>query len=239
MANVFFRFKQFIIFQDNCAMKVGTDGVLLGSWANVDKCNRVLDIGTGSGLIALMLAQRNPNAQIKAVDIEEQCVNQGQQNIAVSQFAERIEVQKKSFLELVNQAEERYDLIFSNPPFFRNSLQSPTSERNLARHDTSLSYKDILAESALLLNKKGRLAMILPYDYKRNVIEETKRGGKLFVSRITNVYPLPHKPAKRFLIEFVKEKKVLVEDDLIVELSRHQYSDEFKSLTNSFYLDRY
>lgn len=239
MANIFFRFKQFNIFQDQCAMKVGTDGVLLGSWSDVDRCNRVLDIGTGTGLIALMLAQRNTNAQIEAIDIEEQCVNQAQQNIAASRFADRIVAQKKSFLELVNQVKEGYDLIVSNPPFFRNSLKSPTSERNLARHDSSLSYKDILAESALLLNKRGRLAMILPYDCKRNVIEEVKREGQLFVSRITNVYPLPHKPAKRFLIEFVKEKKVLVENDLIVELARHQYSNEYKLLTESFYLDRY
>ncbi|MGV8962332.1 MAG: tRNA1(Val) (adenine(37)-N6)-methyltransferase [Candidatus Saccharimonadaceae bacterium] len=237
MSNFFFKFKQFTVFQDQCAMKVGTDGVLLGAWTKVNESNRILDIGTGTGLIALMLAQRNTNAQIKAIDIDEDCVVQAQQNVASSVFANRIQVEQKSFQEYVNESGVKYDLIVSNPPFFQNSLKSPNSFRNFARHDTTLSFSEIIIKSSLLLSNNGRLALVLPFDLKHQVIDEAFKAD-LATHRITNVFPLPYKPAKRFLIEFGLEEKECVEDNLIIELSRHQYTNEFITITMEFYLDR-
>ena len=225
------------MFQDQCAMKVGTDGVLLGAWVDVNGSNHILDIGTGTGLIALMLAQRNKNAQIKTIDIDENCVLQAQQNVASSPFSKRIEIEHKSFQEYANESQQKFDLIVSNPPFFQNSLKSPNSSRNFARHDSTLSFIDIIAEGSLLLKDRGRLAFVLPYDFKQQVLDEALKAN-LVVHRMTNVFPLPHKPAKRLLIELGKDDAERVESNLTIELCRHCYSDEFMALTKEFYLDR-
>lgn len=239
MSNNFFRFKQFTVFQDHCAMKVGTDGVLLGAWVEVAGCNTILDIGTGTGLIALMMAQRNPKAIIDAIDIDDKCILQAQQNVEGSPFAHQIDVQNQSFQHYAASTDVRYDLIVSNPPFFKKSLKSPNHTRNFARHDSTLSFSDIIAQSSVLLTERGRLALILPQDCKQQILDVSAIAG-LHVLRITHVFPLPHKPAKRILVELSKDwpTSVCTEDNLIIELSRHQYSDEFKMLTNGFYLDR-
>lgn len=237
MSNIFFKFKQFTVFQDQCAMKVGTDGVLLGAWAEVSGCNQVLDIGTGTGLVALMLAQRNPAAIIHALDIDEGCVMQAQQNISYSPFNQRIEVRQISFQDFAQHADQKYDLIVSNPPYFQNALKSPHLSRNHARHNDSLSFYDILTEGSALLAEGGRIALILPHEFKQLILE-LAATVQLFATRITNVFPLHHKPAKRLLIELGRKEIDCVEDDLIVELSRHQYSDAFNALTHEFYLDR-
>ena len=237
MSNNFFRFKQFTVFQDHCAMKVGTDGVLLGAWTGVEGCNHVLDIGTGTGLVALMLAQRNSKAKIDALDIDEGCIMQAQQNISRSLFAERIHVQQVSFQYFAQHTDSKYNLIVSNPPYFQNALKSPHLSRNHARHNDSLSFFDILSSSVSLLSEGGRIALILPHEFKQTVLDHAAKV-QLFATRITNVFPLPHKPAKRLLIEFAKTEVDYVEDNLTIELSRHQYSDEFNALTKEFYLDR-
>lgn len=237
MSNIFFKFKQFTVYQDKCAMKVGTDGVLLGAWTDVNNSDKMLDIGTGTGLVALMLAQRNLNAQIKSIDIDADCVLQAQQNVASSPFAKRIDVELRSFQEYLKESGERYDLIVSNPPFFQNSLKSPDSSRNFARHDNTLSFVDIIAEGSMLLKDNGRLTLVLPYNFKQQIIDEASKAS-LNVCRITNVLPLPHKPAKRLLVELRRECVECVENNLIVEHTRHNYSDEFISLTKEFYLDR-
>ena len=220
-------------------MKVGTDGVLLAAWTEVAECNRILDIGTGTGLIALMLAQRNAKATIDAIDIDDGCIEQAQQNVERSPFAHQINVQKQSFQEYAATSPLPYNLIVSNPPFFQNSLKSPSHARNFARHDSTLSFADIIAQSSALLAEKGRLALILPHDCKQQIFDEAAKLG-LNVLRITHVFPLTHKPAKRILIELIKDNPIslFTEDNLIIELSRHQYSEEFKALTNDFYLDR-
>ena len=239
MSNIFFKFKQFVIVQDQCAMKVGTDGVLLGAWVNIDACKHVLDIGTGTGLIALMVAQRNHRANIDAIDIECGCLEQARQNVADSPFAQRTSVQNSSFQQFVQCADRKYDLIVSNPPFFRNALKSPNHTRNFARHDNTLSFTHIIAQSSVLLNDKGRLGLILPHDCKQQVLDEASKVN-LCAIRITNVLPLPDKPAKRILVELMKGETAseCIENNLIIELSRHQYSEDFKKLTHEFYLDR-
>lgn len=218
-------------------MKVGTDGVLLGAWTKVDGCVDILDIGTGTGLIALMVAQRNQKAAIDAIDIDEQCVVQAQQNIAKSVFANRVYVQNSSFQEFLKNKIKKYDLIVSNPPFFHNSLKSPSQSRNHARHTDSLSFFDVISLGVKLLGEGGRIALILPHELKQTVIEHAGTVN-LFANRITNVFPLPHKPAKRLLIEFGKTQIERIENNLIIEQNRHQYTDEFNALTNEFYLDR-
>ena len=237
MSNNFFRFKQFAVFQDLCAMKVGTDGVLLGAWSEVTGRNYILDIGTGTGLVALMLAQRNHNAIIHGLDIDEGCVIQAKQNIARSSFANRIDVRTISFQDFAQQSYKKYDLIVSNPPYFQNALKSPTLSRNHARHNDSLSFYDILSSGATLLSEEGRIALILPHEFKQTILDHATTM-QLFANRITNVFPLPHKPAKRLLIEFGVIKRECVEDELIIEHSRHQYTDDFNALTKEFYLDR-
>ena len=237
MSNNFFRFKQFTVFQDCCAMKVGTDGVLLGAWAEAYKRNNVLDVGTGTGLIALMIAQRNTNATIDAIDIDEGCVMQAKRNVFESPFSNRVDVQKSSFQDFAARNDNKYDLIVSNPPYFHNSLKSPNLHRNYARHTDSLSFYEIISEGVSLLTESGHISLILPYEFKTSVLMHAKTVG-LFAKRITNVFPLPHKPAKRFLIEFGMSDTECVEDNLIVELSRHKYTDEYNALTNEFYLQK-
>ena len=237
MANNFFQFKQFTIFQALCAMKVGTDGVLLGAWTNVDNCQNILDVGTGTGLIALMLAQRNADANIKAIDINEECLHQAHQNVLGSPFANQITVEKKSFNCYTKESEGKYDLIVSNPPYFQNSLKSPSQSRNYARHNDSLSFYEIISNGASLITDIGRIALIVPHEFKQSLLEHAVTLG-LFVHRITNVFPLSHKPAKRLLIELGIEEKSFTEDNLTIELSRHKYTDEYKTLTKEYYLDR-
>lgn len=237
MSNIFFKFKQFTILQDQCAMKVGTDGVLLGAWTNVDNCHQILDIGTGTGLIALMLSQRNPKAIIDAIDIDKQCFVQAQQNVAYSIFADRVNVQNISFQEFLQHADKKYDLIVSNPPYFHNSLKSPSLSRSHARHTSSLYFLEIISQGISLLTDNGRLALILPYEFKQTLLEHASTLN-IFTKRITNVFPLPHKPAKRLLIELSKAEVEFVEENITIELARHQYSETFKELTQDFYLDR-
>ena len=237
MSNNFFRFKQFTVFQDCCAMKVGTDGVLLGAWTETFKRNNVLDVGTGTGLIALMIAQRNTNATIDAIDIDEGCVMQAKKNVHESRFAHRVVVQKSSFQDFSTRNDNKYNLIVSNPPYFHNSLKSPSLHRNYARHADSLSFYDIISHGVSLLAEGGRISLILPYEFKSTVLMHAKTVD-LFAKRITNVFPLPHKPAKRILVEFGMSDTECVEDDLVIELSRHKYTDEYNALTNEFYLQK-
>ncbi|MEE0972800.1 MAG: methyltransferase, partial [Paludibacteraceae bacterium] len=160
MRNSFFRFKQFTVYQDRCAMKVGTDGVLLGVLADVSKATRILDIGTGTGLIALMLAQRQKDAHVDAIEIDEQAAQQAQENIAQSPFC-YIHVHTTA-LQAYNSTQP-YDLIVSNPPYFVDSLKAPNAARNLARHTDSLSFADLLQGAERLLHNDGCFWVILPH----------------------------------------------------------------------------
>lgn len=237
MSNNFFKFKQFTVFQDQCAMKVGTDGVLLGAWSNVSGCVNVLDIGTGTGLIALMIAQRNAKVIIDAIDIEENCIKQAQQNIAQSPFVHRIDAQQKTFQYLVQQTDKKYDLIVSNPPYFQNALKSPSVSRSYARHTDTLSFYEIISEGATLLTQNGSIALVLPYEFKQAVLTHAVTVN-LYAHRITNVSPVVQKPPKRLLVEFGKREIECIENNLTIEHSRHHYTEDFKVLTNDFYLDK-
>ncbi len=165
MSNPFFQFKQFTIRHDKCAMKVGTDGVPLGAWAGIESCNRILDIGTGTGLTAMMLAQRS-KAVIDAIDIDAEACLQAQENAESSPFAERIKIQHSALSDFAQTDTGLYDLIVSNPPYFVDSLKCPDQKRNTARHTDTLTLEDLLQDSRKLLAPQGRIALILPYDQK-------------------------------------------------------------------------
>jgi tRNA1Val (adenine37-N6)-methyltransferase len=235
MANDYFKFKQFIVYQDQCAMKVGTDGVLLGAWANVESADRILDIGTGTGLIALMMAQRS-NAAIDAVEIDSNACEQAQENVNQSLWSNRIKIIHQSFQDFATKTKTKYDLIVSNPPYFQNSLTPPRENRTKARHNTDLQLADILIGALNCLSESGTLSLILPYIEGSLFIVKAAEQG-LFCVRKTNVLPKPGRKPKRLLLEFKKIKKPFIEQQLVVELNkRHEYSDDYKNLTKDFYL---
>ena len=244
-----FRFKQFYVRHDRCAMKVGTDGVLLGAWAPTNPLTsnpltRILDVGTGSGLIALMLAQRCPQAQIDAIDIDEAAVEQARENFE-NAFPARLHVCRAKLQEwqiVTGKCPNgtSYDLIVSNPPYFQNSLKNPDKGRELARHTDSLSYDELIAHSARLLNEGGQLALILPAEAE-NEVRQLAAVQNLFLSRVTRVYTKENKPAKRVLMAFGKCTKdnvpcTPIEDTLILEDGQGGRSVQYQELAKDFYL---
>ncbi|WP_346855498.1 methyltransferase [uncultured Draconibacterium sp.] len=233
--NNYFQFKQFTVQQENSAMKVGTDGVLLGSWVNVESCSRILDVGTGTGLIALMLAQRS-EARITAIEIEVNAATEACNNVANSHWNKQIDVKNSSYQDFAKSSEFQFDLIVSNPPFFQDDLKAFSQERNLARHNDSLPFSDLVFYSVKRLSNSGRLAVILPLEQAR-VLEKLAREHDLFLIRKTDVKPNPKKEVNRVLMEFGKIEAALVYDCLSVySLNRSEYSDEFIQLTKDFYL---
>lgn len=234
MATPFFEFKKFKIYHDKCAMKVGTDGVLLGAWTDVSDGKSILDIGTGSGLIAMMLAQRS-EAVIDAIDIEKSAYLQASENTTNSVFKEQIVVHHTSLSEYAKKATTRYDLIVSNPPYFIYSLLSPVLERNLARHNDSLTLEELLEDSLRLLNPKGRIALILPSD-QEELLKKQAELKKLYFLRKTYVIPTVGGNPKRLLVEFTPIKTECITGELVIEESRHCYTKQYRELTKDFYL---
>ena len=218
-----FQFKQFTIYQDLCAMKVGTDGVLLGAWANGGK--RILDAGTGTGIIALMMAQRYPNAVVTAIDIDEGAVKQAQQNVAQSPFAQQITVLHNTLQE--HQGE--YDAIISNPPFFIDSLAGPDEQRNVARHTQTLTYTELMQAAWRLLSDEGELSVVVPFDYRKRMEDEAIFVG-FFPSKVCAVKTTERKPAKRYLLSFKKHPCRCEQEQLTIGSERYQ------ELTKEFYL---
>lgn len=234
MATSFFQFKKFTVYHDKCAMKVGTDGVLLGAWAPVFGKKKVLDVGTGSGLISLMLAQRS-EAEIQAIDIDEAACLQAMENIKHSIFDGRIRVHSLSLNEFANKNNEKFDLIVSNPPYFKASLLSPVRERNLARHNDSLTLESLLEDSLKCLADRGCIALILPCD-REEELNNLVSGFKLHFNRKTYIRPVTGADYKRILVEVCKQESVCEHNELTIELSRHQYTEEYIRLTKDFYL---
>ncbi|MBI9065821.1 MAG: methyltransferase [Salinivirgaceae bacterium] len=235
MANSYFKFKQFSITQENSAMKVGTDGVLLGAAVNCTKTFNILDIGTGTGLIAIMLAQRC-NANIDAIEIDTEAYTEALLNVSNCKWTDRISIHHSSFQEFAKKTKPRYDLIISNPPFFSNSLNTPKESRTLARHNDSLTANDLFKGVKKLLSENGSFWIIIP----TLSFEEYKNEASLFdffCNNILWVKPTPEKAPKRVIAEFSKNNCKLIEKELIVESGgRHIYSEEYKALTKDFYL---
>ena len=233
MSTPFFRFKQFTIHQDRCAMKVGTDGVLLGAWAEIAQAGTLLDIGTGSGLIAIMAAQRNANAHIHAIEINPEACGQAKENIAASPWADRITLFQGAVQTFYPGLQ--YDRIICNPPFFIHSTPNPEPGRSMARHGESLSYPDLLTAAERLLAPEGKLQLILPA-VEANIFLRQASSRGWFANRITYVHPTPEKPPKRHLMEFSKTRTTCMESIIIIETERHIYHETHASITRDFYL---
>ncbi len=230
-----FRFKQFTIQQQRAAMKVGTDGVLLGAWANLDCANRILDIGTGTGLLALMAAQRNANAVIDAIEIEENAIQDASQNIKNSSWANRMAIINSSLQAFITKTQ--YDYIISNPPFFTNAPKPEGITRTYARHDDVLSVACLSAFAKNHLTEKGVIGIIYPADCVNHVISTFKQDS-LQLIRQCKVYPTPEKSAHRYMMEFSQSTRAVIEESMSIEQGgRHNYSDEYKRLTKAFYLN--
>ncbi len=234
MANNYFRFKQFTIAQENCAMKVSTDGVLLGAWANLHSARQILDIGTGTGLIALMAAQRS-TARVHAIDVDKAACKQATENVMNSKWQDRITVQHTA-LQHFSKKNYSFDAIISNPPFFKNSWRSPLASRTIARHDDNLPLNELLDGVNRLLHNNGKFFVILPAGRVNDLQDEGERK-KLYCTRRLDVQPTPQKPVKRTLLQMEYQQKTPEYDILIIEQNgRHQYSTAYKKLTRDFYL---
>lgn len=229
-----FRFKQFTVHQDRTAMKVGTDGVLLGAWAEPEKARSILDIGTGTGLLALMAAQRNREAAIDAIEIEPEAASQARENADRSPWAGRIRIYPVSLFDFFPS--RSYDCILCNPPFFNRSTKTPDAGRTLARHTDSLSHPALLEAAGRLLSADGSFYIILPPE-EATVFIHLAENYRLYLLRLTRVLPNPGKPPKRYLMKFTFTKKAVQTDELTIELSRHEYTPEYIRLTQDFYLN--
>ncbi len=237
MGNSYFKFKQFVVHQDKVAMKVGTDGVLLGAWVNVEQSQRVLDVGVGTGLISLMIAQRNANAEILAIDIDEYAYEQATINFEASPWSDRLSAAHQKIQDVNPVETGLFDLIVCNPPFYIDGFKSDDQRRNLARHSDVLTYQDLLWLSSPLLTQVGKIGLIYPCEYAADIISFAQKN-ELYLLRQTSVHPTETKPAKRVLLEFGKNyvDKPLVTDFVLEINGRHNYSPEYKALTKDFYL---
>ncbi len=239
MGNKSFRFKQFEVFHDRCAMKVGTDGVLLGAWSEISDQSQILDIGTGTGLISLMLSQRAPNANIVAIEIDLDAAEQATENVSNSPFHKNIEVLNISFQQFASSTKCIFDAIVCNPPFFVNSLHSPINSRTNARHADSLSLSDILFHSKQIISKHGKLFFIYPFEELANIDDIITQNG-WYIYRQTNVYSKieAQKPI-RVLYELGDKMPTsgMIIDSLVIEKERHIYTSQYIELTKEYYLN--
>ena len=228
-----FRFKQFEVQQQRSAMKVGTDGVLIGAWVSVQPDDRaILDIGTGTGLIALMLAQRSPEAKVVGVEIDPESVAQACENVDRSPWSDRVEIVESAVQDF--SSDERFDLIVSNPPYFVDSQKCPDEGRNKARHTDTLSFAELMHSAARLLKPEGRFAVIVPAEAALSVIA----AGSLHLVRRCDVRSKPTGQPKRVMLEFSPRfGGAAVRESLTIgDGTAGGYSPEYRALTRDFYL---
>lgn len=230
-----FRFKQFSVRNDKSAMKVGTDGVLLGAWVDVTNSKQILDIGTGTGLIALMLAQRC-DANIDAIEIDDDAVSEATLNFNNSPWEERLAIIHSDFVDFAEKTDKKYDIIVSNPPYFVNSLECPNEKRCMARHTNSLSYNELINGASKLLSDFGTLFLITPSDVEI-LVKEIIGNVNLFVNEIVYVFPTVGSMAKRLMWKITKINRECVSKKLIIEKERHVYTDDYIDLTHDYYIN--
>jgi tRNA1Val (adenine37-N6)-methyltransferase len=232
-----FRFKKFSIEQDQCAMKVGTDGVLLGAWCNVADTKKVLDIGTGSGVIAIMIGQRSEEAIVHGVEIDEAAFLQAEYNMAQADWADRLKAIKAAIQDYAKLSREAYDLIVSNPPFFSGGTFSHNQDRNNVRHTIKLPHGDLLIAARKLLTKNGRFCVILPLIEGLRFQEIAKKYA-LYCTKITEVRSRPDSSVERLLMQF--EKTAVdqpIKDELVIYQQKgREYTSDYIDLTKDFYL---
>jgi len=231
-----FNFKQFHVNQDRCAMKIGTDGVLLGAWTPlINNPYNVLDIGAGTGILSLMLAQRSNAEQIDAIEIDEDAYEQCVENFEASPWGDKLFCFHAGLDEFVDEPEDEYDLIISNPPFYTDDYKSDNTSRDLARFEDALPFEELIEAAALLLSDNGIFSVIIPFKEEKRFVSLCKELD-LFPLKITRVKGTPTSEIKRSLLAFCRIEQTPLIDELVIEISRHNYTPEYIELTKDFYL---
>ena len=231
-----FKFKQFTVQQDRCAMKIGTDGVLLGAWTTIPKnCQSILDIGAGTGIIGLMMAQRSPAELIDAIELDDNAFEQCTDNFEASPWSDRLFCYHADFEEFVGEIDDTYDLIVSNPPFYMEDVSSGDSSRDNARQNGSLPFSILFKGVKKLLSEQGFFAMIAPYGQEESILDLGRENG-MHPTRITHVRGNEKSEIKRSLIQFSQQQEPLKSSSLTIEKERHRYTKDYIDLTKEFYL---
>ena len=231
-----FKFKEFTVNQDRCAMKIGTDGVLLGALTSVDhNPYNVLDIGAGTGILSLMIAQRCHADQIEAIEIDDDAFEQCAENFENSPWADRLFCFHASLLEYIEAVDEKFDLIICNPPFYSEDYKTKDSARDIARFSDAMPLEHIIFAVINFLSEKGKFSIVLPFKDEEKYIEEASLIG-LFPNRILRVRGNEKSEIKRSLIEFSYLESPIKISELIIETERHQYTEDYINLTKDFYL---
>lgn len=225
-----FRFQKFSLEQSSQVFRIGTDGVLLGAMCNVENANQILEIGTGTGIISLMLAQRNPDAEIFAIDIDENASKLAELNFKNSPFNLRLQSLHKNLKEL--ECKKKFDLIVSNPPYFseNNSVKDVS-----ARQQIELNYNDLVLKSSKLLKENGKLSVIIPFEDGEN-FKKLALENKLQLVRKIKIFGIQNSKPKRLILEFSSEIQTIEESEFTIEKSPRVYSDEYLKLTKDFHL---
>ena len=229
-----FRFKKFTIKQDKTALKVGTDGVLLGAWVWGNNPKTILDIGAGTGLITLMLAQKFDKSKVYAVEIEKNAYQQSVENILNSDWKDRISIFNSDFLDFAETTNLKFDMIVSNPPFFENQLKSKNQKTSIAKHNTTLPFAIFIKKVALILSENGVFFVIIPYENYNNFIHLCSQNF-LFCNEKKIVKHTSETISKRILLKFSRKISPVSESTLIIK-NKQGYSAEYKQLTKDFYL---
>lgn len=231
-----FKFKQFTVHQDRCAMQIGTDGVLLGAWTPVGpEVQSILDVGTGTGVIALMMAQRSNAEIVDALEIDDDAYEQAVENFEASPWADRLFCYHASFQEFFEEIEDPYDLIIANPPFFEEDYKTKDMKRDMARFQDALPLEHLFIGVSKLLSGKGTFALVIPYEQEGRAIKIAELL-QLFPVKITRVKGTEASKVKRSLLIFSNTQGNIEMDELVIEIERHQYTDAYIDLTKDFYL---
>ena len=232
-----FQFKQFNINQERCAMKIGTDAVLLGAWCPINNNPfSILDIGAGTGILSLILAQRSNAQQIDAIEIEENAYEQCVENFEASHWGDRLFCYHASLNDFINDPEDQYDIIISNPPFYSEDYKTDNSQRDLARFQDALPFEELVKATTLLLSENGIFTVIIPFKEENRLLNLCAQA-ELFPIKMTRVKGTPTGPIIRSLIAFKRyELPVLSANELVIETSRHVYTEAYTKLTRDFYL---
>lgn len=229
-----FEFKKFSIRHDRSSMKVGTDSVLLGAWCDVNNAKTILDVGTGCGILALMLAQRNQDVVVDAIDIDHNSVLQAKDNFNNSPWGIRLNAIEQDFT--CYKTNKKYDLIVSNPPFFSNGILPENIARTNARHTITLTYQSLILNAKSLLSNSGKIAIVAPFDCFQEILDVCNNND-LYISNIVNIKTTPCKVPKRILIEITNQPKDMVTSTLIIADTQNEYTEEFRQLCSPFYLN--
>lgn len=229
-----FRFKKFEIIQENAGMKLTTDAVMFGSWIETGKSKNMLDIGTGTGILALMMAQRCENSKITAIDIDRTAIFEAKRNVENSKWVENIELLQADFLDFVKNTNQRFDLIICNPPYYEEHLLSKNQEEKKAKHSTNLNYEQLISNIYKILENKGEFALIAPF-FAYEKINFLCNKNMLFCKRKCVVKSEKEKTATRVMLQYSVKPYKTIDSELVVK-SNNQYTKEFLQLTSEFYI---